>query len=375
MEDEGLERPRHRMVTRQELFAEVWKHPLSELSKEYGISDRGLSKICRRLDIPVPPQGHWNQVGSADNIRMPELPARGDGIPSHYFLKPKNNSAKPTRSVDDLLTIAGKQNMPSTRLSIPDKLVKPHSLVAGWISARRLARQQARENRSEWAFHVDPGPFTENERRRHRIMSALFKAIEREGGLIEESAKGQLFICEERDRLEISLRERMTRVRIRLTDQQRSWRPYSNETHKWALEHTGFLVFEIKSYLSGPVQKKWIENQSVRLEEELELVVPNLFAALQLVRESRILKEEQSIRYRQREAEAAAVHHRLVEDQKRWEALVQIAQKWKDQELVLEFLRSQMTKPDGITALTGVMTESEWIDWVQRRLGQPLIDT
>lgn len=40
----------------------VWSKPLQTLAKEFGISDVGLSKICRRHDINTPPQGHWTLV-------------------------------------------------------------------------------------------------------------------------------------------------------------------------------------------------------------------------------------------------------------------------------------------------------------------------
>ena len=296
-------------------------------------------------------------------------------MPSHDFLNPKISPAKPQRSLEDLLTQAGKHHVLAVKLSVPDRLVKPHSLVAGWISARQSARKHAKENGSTWTFQADPGPFTENDNRRHRILSALFKAIELQGGRVEEGVKGQLFICEDRDQLEISLREKKKRVRVPLTDQQRSWRPHSDETHKWDMQPTGFLIFEIKSYVSSPVQKNWVENQSVRLEDELGLIVPNLFAALQLVRESRLLREEDSRRYQQRQLEAAVARQRSADEQKRWDSLVQIAHDWKDRQLVLEFLRSQMNEPDGITALTGEMTECDWIDWVQSRLGQALTST
>ncbi|MEH6409174.1 MAG: hypothetical protein V7741_01520 [Hyphomonas sp.] len=149
----------------------------------------------------------------------------------------------------------------------------------------------------------------------------------------------------------------------------------TDETHKWDLQPTGFLIFEIKSYVSGPVQKNWVENQSARMEQELEHVVPILFAALQLMRESRLLREEENRRYQQRQLEAAVARQRSADEQKRWDSLVQIAHDWKDRQLVLAFLRSQMNEPDGITALTGEMTECEWIDWVQSRLGQALTST
>ena len=46
-------------LTRKELFDKVWSQPVQTLSKEYGISDVGLKKICKRRDIPTPGLGYW----------------------------------------------------------------------------------------------------------------------------------------------------------------------------------------------------------------------------------------------------------------------------------------------------------------------------
>lgn len=50
------------MVTRGQLYEEVWSMPLSQLCERYGLSDNGLRKVCRRLSVPVPPRGYWAKV-------------------------------------------------------------------------------------------------------------------------------------------------------------------------------------------------------------------------------------------------------------------------------------------------------------------------
>ena len=45
------------VITRTELYERVWAEPIRKLSKEYGLSDVGLAKVCRRYDIPIPPRG------------------------------------------------------------------------------------------------------------------------------------------------------------------------------------------------------------------------------------------------------------------------------------------------------------------------------
>ena len=45
-------------VTREELFALVWGAAQTEVARELGLSDVGLGKLCRRLQVPKPPRGY-----------------------------------------------------------------------------------------------------------------------------------------------------------------------------------------------------------------------------------------------------------------------------------------------------------------------------
>ena len=46
-------------MTREELYRKIWATPMSRLAREYGLSDRGLAKICERHRIHRPPRGYW----------------------------------------------------------------------------------------------------------------------------------------------------------------------------------------------------------------------------------------------------------------------------------------------------------------------------
>src|SRR5580765_5656451 len=48
--------------TRQELYELIWSESMVALSKQYNISDTGLRKLCARMEIPIPLQGHWQKV-------------------------------------------------------------------------------------------------------------------------------------------------------------------------------------------------------------------------------------------------------------------------------------------------------------------------
>jgi hypothetical protein len=61
-------------LDRVALFDRVWSEPVENLAKSWGLSGRGLSKACQRLQIPVPPRGYWARVQHGQKLRRPSLP-------------------------------------------------------------------------------------------------------------------------------------------------------------------------------------------------------------------------------------------------------------------------------------------------------------
>ena len=61
---------------REELYEKAWSQPLHQLAKEYGISDVGLAKVCRKLAVPVPGRGYWAKKSAGKPVRKrPDLVA------------------------------------------------------------------------------------------------------------------------------------------------------------------------------------------------------------------------------------------------------------------------------------------------------------
>ena len=52
---------REHVLTRKQLYEEVWTTPVIRLAAKYGLSDVGFAKLCRRHSIPLPGRGYWRQ--------------------------------------------------------------------------------------------------------------------------------------------------------------------------------------------------------------------------------------------------------------------------------------------------------------------------
>jgi chloramphenicol 3-O-phosphotransferase len=61
---------------RGKLYEEVWMKPMTELTKKYGLSSRGLAKVFSKLHIPVPGRGYWaKKIAGREVEERPLLPA------------------------------------------------------------------------------------------------------------------------------------------------------------------------------------------------------------------------------------------------------------------------------------------------------------
>ena len=63
---------------RERLYEEVWSEPVIVVAKKYGLSDVGLAKICKKLNIPRPGLGYWAKKAAAKPVaKPPPLPPLG----------------------------------------------------------------------------------------------------------------------------------------------------------------------------------------------------------------------------------------------------------------------------------------------------------
>jgi hypothetical protein len=59
-------------LTRQTLYDLVWSKPMSDLAKDFNMSDVGLAKRCRAVDVPIPYRGYWARKAAGQE--PPKLP-------------------------------------------------------------------------------------------------------------------------------------------------------------------------------------------------------------------------------------------------------------------------------------------------------------
>ena len=58
---------------RETLYKEIWEEPVTTVAKRYNLSDNGLRKVCKKLEIPIPPAGYWAKVRAGKTVSKPDL--------------------------------------------------------------------------------------------------------------------------------------------------------------------------------------------------------------------------------------------------------------------------------------------------------------
>ena len=91
-------------LSREELFARVWREPLSTVARELGVSASGLAKICDRISIPYPTRGHWAKARAGRAPSPPRLPPAPQGVGARLCIAPGQAVARrgsPRLPLDD----------------------------------------------------------------------------------------------------------------------------------------------------------------------------------------------------------------------------------------------------------------------------------
>ena len=113
------------------------------------------------------------------------------GKPTQATITPSLPAPPPARLSPELEEALVAARRHTAGLTVPDHLPRPHPIVAGWIRERRTRREDARR------WHAGgplPADFTVIERRRHRILSTLFIAVEKHGCTAKVDDRGRTFL-------------------------------------------------------------------------------------------------------------------------------------------------------------------------------------
>ncbi len=295
------------ILNRAELYEQVWSLPITRLAAKYGLSDNGLRKICRKLNIPTPPIGYWARLQHGKKVVKKPLPQLKYGEPDIYTTGIKRVAEQLLENdsqIKDLITEEEREG----KITVQERLASPHPLVAKTLEVLSEVKPDEYGVLRPWRqkyldLRVSPASL----KRALRIMDAIVKAFEKRTFKVEiiTDKVPVSYVMIHDHRLYFSLWEKIDRVEHIPTKQEiEEQKKYSwNRPPLWDYKATGRLSLYIKEYSAEGLRKSWSDGKSKRLEDMLNDFIAGAIKVALVSREEHLQREKIWEEERRKEAE------------------------------------------------------------------------
>lgn len=348
-------------LTRQELYERVWSEPVDTLAKEFGLSNVGLGKACRRRSIPVPERGYWARMAAGQKVRRPPLPPATNGDETVTLLVSPRPDSPPAESPDVHPLIAFERKAENA-VVVPDDLRVRHHAIAQtreyWAAQKR---GKVRYGDNKWP-HLDVRVSSAALPRAWRFLQAVFVALEARGHKVAATVEGKTILTVLEEPLHVSLREPSKQVRHiptakEIADEKRySW----NRPPRFDLVSTGTLVLHLENVWG--VRHTWKDGKSQRLEDIVNDVLVGFLEAALYKKAQRAEQERERLRAEVAARQREAVRQRALQERARVLRFTRLKMAWREHDDLRAFLE-QLRSSVGLVRDQSEI--AEWLEWAE----------
>lgn len=352
-------------ISRKELYDAVWGRPVRTLAREWGLSDVGLAKACRKHQIPLPTVGHWAKVAVGRGVSKPPLAGNPDavlafsGSPS---LKKPQLSEKIVQGLTSALEV--------TQLLSSDAQAPK---LARWTRKTEIALNKQRISNGFISTHKESFRVSISkamQERVVRILNVLETALSSAGIVWEMDEKhgyvvGQMF----GEILPFAISEKYSRTEHIERHPEHRWMDKKTYTYRFL----GDLTVQIDGWYEG--RKSWSDGKNKRLEEKLPEVVEGFLAAAEALHRRTVEREERAKRWAEEERVRAEKARIAREEKALLDATIKDANDWAQANTIREYaahIRRTLAEQDiqlsdeGHRWLHGIERSAEKLDPLHR---------
>ena len=379
--------------SREDLYDAVWSKPMIKLAEEFGISGRGLAKLCERLRVPVPPRGYWRKFSLGQSIKKTSLP----NVEFTRYDQWKNKT-----TLDDLERRRKAVKEHSEIFNNPDIEIKDKNIHE--IASKTLHAEQTRKTMMIVSEQDISSPMvkkfllsqTENKNTRPSNKYSGNLAIDvtdsctlRAGLLMESLLQGfkerrwnfsiekveasphvRMFVNLFGQRIYFAIIEPFTNKRFPLTEKER--KAYEEDHHygrvpkyRYIPTATGRLLLSIND--GKRVYQSWEDRGKQLIEASIqEIMLGFIYVAIQSSNETILaLEREQRLKLEQARKLEEERLKRL--DAKRYEKLIAGSEAYSQMEKIQNYVeyvknqaQNQAADPDSEI--------SKWVEWAQSKI-------
>ena len=335
-------------LTREQLYQLVWSEPLSRLAKKYCISDNGLRKMCKSMDIPLPSNGYWMKIKYGKNVKKPQLP----NLKSEkevVTLYPR------TENCNELGTKLSAQNkhvnilIQDTRLNleVPDRLSsRPDPLITSTKNYRDALKRHDWRRGGRYPERIDVLNIDVSEEslpRAFRIMDTIIKALRTRGHEVKISEYKSYVIIDDES------------VAFRLREKNRVSEKKAEYGSREKIP-TGDFMFCIGEY---SWREKYVNDGKQRLESKIAVIIAKLEMEGKQRKEQRIESERRRKIWEEQERLAKELKERKETELKKFAGLFKEALMLEHARILRQYVE---VKHDD------KQFGDEWLEWVMKKI-------
>ena len=350
-------------LTRKELYDLVCSEPLSRLAKKYKISDNGLRKICKRMNVPIPAMGHWQKIQYGKRVTITKLPDKHEGkdeIVLHEKGSGEIDTDSPiaqlrrlTRSIEstkDLQLI-----VPDRMSSRPDKLII--STIDYYDAVKRYYKSHT-GNHPDRINVLNIDVKEENRPRAFRFLDTLIKALRHRKHDVIVSHYATYAVIEDEQ------------VKFRLRERQR----VSEIKEKWGgriYESTGEFVFVIDI---GSYTRKEVKDGHEPIETKISTIIAMLELEGTRMKIERIASEIRRKQWEEQERIERELRERQDKEAKAFKKLFLKAVRLHQAHIIRDYIHTV----EANAIRNGNITEefTQWLVWAEQKVSwyDPLVN-
>ena len=344
-------------LSRNQLYELVWNKPLINLAKDYGLSDNGLRKICKKMNIPLPYVGYWQKVRYRKKVIKVKLPTNYNGD-EEVTIEFSNELVKKMQNDKSIINNLKKEIETNHRvnLEVPLRLINPDSLII-------KAKEDLTSNKhNRWLDHglisshsgsISIKVTPDNVPRALRFMDTLIKLL-RARGYDLKVANRDSYVVIDGEAIIICLQEKLGFEDV--FEGKYNWK-----TRKY--HPSGVLTFRIwKTYRFH--QKIWADGKLL-IEDQLSKIVAGLELLAQKEKAERLEREE----YWKKEKEKKRIEDekriKVEQDKLNFQKLLEQSNKWQQSLNLLVYIAEIENKAIQSNRMTEEL--KDWLSWAKEK--------
>lgn len=348
-------------LTRKELYDLVWSEAMTTICKRYGLSDNGLRKHCKTMNIPTPPLGYWAKLQHGKTVEKIPLPDDYEGKKKEVSLRevdPKDIVVEINKPIDpQKLREQEIRQGDISRFTAAEILYAKDPLIID-------TKESLRGNRDENAY-LQKNPYkskiketldlyvdTKSVDRALCIYWAVIKGLRSRGHDIKIK-KHETFALIDGEEIKINLCER---------------RKQDMENTTFKTDFCGELQFNIHTW--GNNKSMYQDTAHTRLEEKIISIVARLELHAEAIKENRIWAEQQRIKREEEERRQQIYQAKKEKELAKFQSLFTIADRHFKANIIRQYVCSyeeqlktrSITDEEILAELAWAKDKADWLD-------------